>query len=159
MAFLPQGLQNDFTPIQRLPTEILCTIFDQATVTLVGNPVAEAFSCSHVCRRWRETALGYPRLWGNLSVSRAAGSSELIRTCLERSMPMPLTVSVKISEMDAVMPKRKKKIIENFKHLALHYERITSMDIEAHPNSSHLLEYLDFPTPQMRELICEAAWG
>jgi len=47
----------------RLPDEVLCEIFDNYAHT----PSQDSWTISQVCRAWRRTALGYPRLWSPLA--------------------------------------------------------------------------------------------
>ncbi|KAH9483522.1 hypothetical protein JR316_0002990 [Psilocybe cubensis] len=74
------AIYNEPSPLLNLPAEITCLIFDYATITPPGYGSNYLFSSrvqedqrepetttelvlSHVCRRWREVALSYPRLW------------------------------------------------------------------------------------------------
>jgi len=47
----------------RLPDEVLCEIFDNYAHT----PSQDSWTISQVCRAWRRTALGYPRLWSPIA--------------------------------------------------------------------------------------------
>jgi hypothetical protein len=47
----------------RLPDEVLCEIFDY----YAHIPSQDSWTISQVCRAWRRSALGYPRLWSPLA--------------------------------------------------------------------------------------------
>ncbi|PPQ78366.1 hypothetical protein CVT25_011650 [Psilocybe cyanescens] len=76
------AIYNASSSLLNLPAEITCMIFDYATATATGThpeyndldtePAPETAEgrrlrsevvITHVCKRWREIALNYPRLW------------------------------------------------------------------------------------------------
>jgi hypothetical protein len=86
--------RNALAPISRLPPEILATIFtllsasawDERSVRL------EWLGVTHVCHRWREIALNYPRFWSYINFTKlsSAGKAEI----LARAKTAPLHLEV-----------------------------------------------------------------
>ncbi|KAF6752390.1 hypothetical protein DFP72DRAFT_904769 [Ephemerocybe angulata] len=59
------------SPIRRMPLEILHAIFRHCLPTehnAVMNPVAAPLLLTHVCRQWRDLAIGMPLLWSSLHI-------------------------------------------------------------------------------------------
>ncbi|PCH38903.1 hypothetical protein WOLCODRAFT_158433 [Wolfiporia cocos MD-104 SS10] len=75
-------------PILRLSAEILCLIFSHADD---GN-IRTKLTISHVCKKWRDTALAYPFLWATLDVGSAA-SAQSVPLVLARAQGCPLNLS------------------------------------------------------------------
>ncbi|EMD36651.1 hypothetical protein CERSUDRAFT_123754 [Gelatoporia subvermispora B] len=104
VAVLRQA-RNQSQPVNRLPPEILTIIF-QRIASLVsaickskcGDPCRHrthdnaVVPLSHVCRYWRSVALSTPHLWRQIVVRRQ--SVELLKTSVERSRNVPLTVEL-----------------------------------------------------------------
>lgn len=96
MGALPiQDVESQYLPpVSRLPTELLIDIFRYhipGPWTLVprkGLPPTW-IAISHVCRRWREIAIGYPHLWANIILSNRSWTTAM----LERSKPLPIVIS------------------------------------------------------------------
>jgi hypothetical protein len=92
-----------FDPVRRLPTEILQAIF-----LLCAESEAERSSLrvnstlwriTHVSRRWRDVASGYPKLWSKLNVTfsgetprKRQAMAFLLYSFLSRSKSQPLDV-------------------------------------------------------------------
>jgi F-box-like len=89
--------RNVLSPISRLPPEILAAIFSflpsSAWVTNAGN--LARICVAHVCRRWRETALNYPRLWSDINLTKLTpvGMAEILARA--KVAPLHLEVDVK----------------------------------------------------------------
>ncbi|KAJ3540384.1 hypothetical protein NMY22_g4323 [Coprinellus aureogranulatus] len=87
--------KNALVPINRLPHEILSTIF-QTTKSLLKYTYPQPRNrltwvrVSHVCRYWREVALDAASLWSYLDFPRP--DPEFTRLMLQRSKNAPLTV-------------------------------------------------------------------
>lgn len=102
-------LRNNYAPInRRLPPEVLCEIFLQLAkgchaeyevyalfsptrrriVSGLPNPSAW-MTITHVCRHWREIALGFPSLWTSIHNKKP----EYIRTFIARSRQAPLFIN------------------------------------------------------------------
>ncbi|KAJ7721417.1 hypothetical protein B0H14DRAFT_3007699 [Mycena olivaceomarginata] len=100
-----ENLENHWaisSPVRRVPAEILCEIF---FLTLpwtrrVGNLDVEQapWRLGLVCRQWRTTALGLPRLWSSIalysSLAKAVHPPTMVETHLDRSANTPLTVTL-----------------------------------------------------------------
>lgn len=76
--------------IHKLPIELLAAIFDEHGVQDWRAPLID----SSVCRRWRETALLYPKLWSHITVPRHNPSSS-IKVFLSKSRKNPLFINFK----------------------------------------------------------------
>ncbi|KAK7448128.1 hypothetical protein VKT23_013887 [Stygiomarasmius scandens] len=89
-----RGCRNSLQPINRLPPEVLCAIFDQ-TESDVGSFIPDVFSYTaanrrwssllHVCRQWRGICARCPTLWAVID------ESVITDTYLSRSAASPLT--------------------------------------------------------------------
>ena len=103
-----KGRINSIAPISKLPVEVLSEIFTQVAATHYANylecrykmaryavlpPAYRWITISHVCRSWRNIALGAPRIWGHLILARATTASEEM---FKRSKKAPLCVSASI---------------------------------------------------------------
>ena len=78
--------------IHKLPIELLAAIFDEHGAQHWQAP----FIDSSACRRWRETALLYPKLWSHITVPRHNRKpSASIKTSLSRSRENPLFITFK----------------------------------------------------------------
>ncbi|EPS98416.1 hypothetical protein FOMPIDRAFT_1094423, partial [Fomitopsis schrenkii] len=85
---------NTLAPIAVLPPETLCAIFSHATDIASRDASNKAAACysmisiSHVCKHWREVALGCPILWSTLHFD--AMPPQCIAEFLRRSQEVPL---------------------------------------------------------------------
>ncbi|KAI0039231.1 hypothetical protein FA95DRAFT_1043795 [Auriscalpium vulgare] len=84
---------NRWTPVMRLPPEVFATIFmflaiaDPPRREYIYEPLELGWmAVTHVCRRWRYTALEFPSLWTDLNFS--LGSS-CLKAMLSRSKFVP----------------------------------------------------------------------
>ncbi|KAI0312616.1 hypothetical protein OF83DRAFT_627327 [Amylostereum chailletii] len=106
---------NALLPVSLLPAEILCKIFAIAIAAAIGPTVLSThkfhirpssgwittIKLSHVCGSWRETALGCPALWADVSFDRG----EHWRTVfLERSCEAAIDIRAEILDMDWRIP-------------------------------------------------------
>ena len=64
------AIYNRRCPVLQLPVEVTCLIFEHSQLPTVVDEEEEEepqylmeVVVSHVCRRWRKIALGYPKLW------------------------------------------------------------------------------------------------
>lgn len=79
----------DIQPISRLPDEVLVEVFlilRDWSLKTDGN----WFIVTHVCRRWRNVAIDFPRLWSVPDLCKH--SFYQIKTFLERAKAAPLTI-------------------------------------------------------------------
>ncbi|KAK7051660.1 hypothetical protein VNI00_004639 [Paramarasmius palmivorus] len=86
--------------ISRFPNELLCKTFEHSieSISLVRSECLEplddipekpfALTLSHVCRRWRTIAIGFPSLWTLIDFS----TPELANEMLKRSGQAPLHI-------------------------------------------------------------------
>jgi hypothetical protein len=79
---------DDILPVNRLPPELLCKIFE-----CVHDETIDISTLSYVCRRWRETAISYSRLWSYISLPPVAPVLYK-QWCIQRSAPDPLDANL-----------------------------------------------------------------
>jgi hypothetical protein len=74
--------RNTLAPISCLPLETLATIFAFLSESAwnEGAVHLEWIRVSHVCRRWREAALDYPRFWSHINFTKltSVGMAEIL---------------------------------------------------------------------------------
>ncbi|KAF8627381.1 hypothetical protein AX17_006196 [Amanita inopinata Kibby_2008] len=80
------------SPVHRLPSELLSSIFVTAVMGNGENPVMVS-TLMLVCRHWAEIALNSPLLWSKITISQHH-SLERARRRLERSKSFPLDVMI-----------------------------------------------------------------
>ena len=80
---------NALAPISSLPLEILVAIFSfLSPSTNTGACHLGWIYVSHVCRRWRETAVSHPRLWSYINFSKLAPAA--VDEMISRAKMVPL---------------------------------------------------------------------
>jgi len=79
---LVQGLKNLFSPVSRLPREVLEKILTMRTLE------GDLLTASCVCRHWRDTLTSSPRLWTKFQCANVAQTLQY----LARSEPVPINV-------------------------------------------------------------------
>jgi len=92
------------SPISRLPTELLDSIFifhvsDHTEVNpyKLGDPLEASRIVSHVSSRWRDVALNNSRLWNQITLIhwwKKQGRLEWIKYMIERTRNVPLTLRI-----------------------------------------------------------------
>lgn len=83
---------NDLTTSSSLPPELLSCIFLHDTRSTTSlNHIKRLLAITHVCRRWREAALGRQLLWTQVFVPY---QSELLQVILQRSGNCSLDVTL-----------------------------------------------------------------
>ena len=81
--------RNALALISRLPPETLATIFSFLLAEWNKEVrYLEWIQVTHVCRRWREAALGYPRFWSHIDFTRL--TSDGLAEILSRAKMAPL---------------------------------------------------------------------
>ena len=90
--------RNALSPISSLPPEVFAAIFSFVCSPLgFPNPpeLGNQIRVSHVCRQWREVALGQPLLWRNVDLTAlsVAGATE----ALSRAKSVPLYLKANVS--------------------------------------------------------------
>ncbi|KAF5357691.1 hypothetical protein D9758_007487 [Tetrapyrgos nigripes] len=87
--------RNELVPISRLPEELLSKFF-KLCVRPKKNYYAPMFhrwswtKVSHICKHWRNVALGCPALWGCLDLTTPTWIPEMLR----RSQMAPLVINM-----------------------------------------------------------------
>ena len=124
-------MANMFSPINRIPNELLVMIFkdvqgplvEQAslgwterfnsTSTKSYNETRRVVVLSHVCRHWRQTALRAPTLWARVD----SRSLDRLETFMERARSVPMTLSLRSNTyeklatlLDATSGKRLRRV-------------------------------------------------
>ncbi|KAF9483426.1 hypothetical protein BDN70DRAFT_873935 [Pholiota conissans] len=81
--------RNDFYihPINEIPVEILCLIFESGTEADVFFPI----TISHVCREWRQIALHMPSLWRRIELGH---EDRMWRERIRRAQGCPLDIQL-----------------------------------------------------------------
>jgi hypothetical protein len=91
---------NQLVPISRLPCEVLSAIFSLLSVFAWndGSGLSAWIYVAHVCRRWRETALNYPRFWSHINLTKLTpvGMAEI----LSRTKMAPLHLKADYTKRD-----------------------------------------------------------
>ncbi|KAJ7150453.1 hypothetical protein C8R43DRAFT_1005895 [Mycena crocata] len=138
-------------PVLTLPTEIVSEIFLQFLPAYPDCPsMTGLFSptiLTHICRKWREIALGTPVLWRAISLPIVAEHEDrvhIIDSWLERSRSLPVSV-----EIDHVLPKSRMDVIQIIQTLLAHRLRWEYLLLYIHRDHIHML---DGPAPLLREI-------
>ncbi|KAH9936666.1 uncharacterized protein B0H18DRAFT_328960 [Fomitopsis serialis] len=150
---------NTFAPISVLPPEVLSEVFMRTAGPYASLPWTtrpyEWIRISHVCRHWRNVALGCPALWGQLVVTtRHEWTEEL----LERAKKAPLYVTVDLRTAPAMSSFRAGTVSPKEESLALvlsHMSRVRSLSITTsgeRPLTAKTLQLLDGPAPCLESL-------
>ncbi|KAH9936281.1 uncharacterized protein B0H18DRAFT_319055 [Fomitopsis serialis] len=156
---------NTFAPISVLPPEVLSEVFMRmagpSSYSLPppwSNSPYGWICISHVCRHWRNVALGCPALWGKLAVTT---QHEWTKELLERSKKAPLYVTVDFRTPHARALVRAGGVSPKEKALALvlsHMSRVHSLSITIKRSfPEKILQLLDGPAPCLESLTvrCE----
>jgi hypothetical protein len=89
------SLRNEFSPVNRLPTETLSHIFDLACIEDRDDDhhahASHATTLAQVCSQWRSNVVSTPLLWSTIHVSRDI-QPEFVALCLDRSKDVPLRI-------------------------------------------------------------------
>ncbi|KAF8550226.1 hypothetical protein OG21DRAFT_445625 [Imleria badia] len=121
--------RNTFSPIARLPTETLASIFVLCAYDYHNNRHSVAFgvpswvNISYVCRRWRDVALNYPTLWTYLFVASKRWTDVLLAR--SRQAPLKLRAALEHQTFD-VWPNFAEKVLnqaERVQELCLSFPR------------------------------------
>jgi hypothetical protein len=142
-------LPNDTLPVNRLPTELLCKIFEY-----VRDQTVDAFTISYVCRRWRETTISYSQLWSYISISPLAPN--FYEICIQRSLTALLDTIIVIPSkyLDRADAGR---INASLKLVAANSERMRKVELNFPTGAVHLLDVLDVPAPRLEKFVCSCA--
>ena len=135
---------NELSPISRLPFEVLAATFSFLSLFAwnEGSGHMAWINVTHVCRRWRETALNHPRLWSHINFTNltSAGMVEI----LSRAKMAPL-------HLEAVSPEWNAVHSEDFeRHLEAHISHTRHLKYEHH--LSRVVRRLVSPAPTLESL-------
>ena len=150
-------------PFDKLPTELLIEIFHRARANSVlddGNtnyPCPAALALTHVCRHWRNVALGAPTLWTDIRIVQYDTEEfrEATRIYLERSKTCPIFLTW-FSDPDPPYADVQRVINDLIIPQAARWQRITLLagsNIAAEALLT-AMEFLDFPILQDAEISC-----
>lgn len=143
MSFRLKSLINSFSPVNRLPPEVLATVLTHRW------PGRDLISATHVCRHWRRTLFSFASLWAEI---HCAGEEQTF-FFLERAKGAPLHVYLR----------------PRFSHIALrtfiapHVDRIESLiaDPMVTIDTAALCRDLSSPAPKLKTLVIaprSASW-
>ncbi|KAI0668545.1 hypothetical protein C8Q78DRAFT_1081404 [Trametes maxima] len=109
-----RSVQNSVVPINRLPPELLSTIF---AFCLVGpNEEKYPIRITHLCKHWRAVALGASTLWTNIVLDHPVG----LKVFLERSKALPVHISMTASQTP---------VLGSIKLIASQYHRVRTFKL------------------------------
>ncbi|EAU82607.2 hypothetical protein CC1G_07889 [Coprinopsis cinerea okayama7 len=144
--------RNELSPISRLPPEVLSRVFIHHQQHRTSSHV-KAFDwtkVAHVSRYWRDTALGCPELWSNITTS----NSHWAQAMFERSKQAPISLSF-WAYWDT-----KPQLAEMIKSAFSQPHRLKDLKITGHNDFVHQrLEELSPSTPILRSLVLECGPG
>ena len=150
-------------PFDKLPTELLIEIFHRARANHVlddGNtnyPRPVALALTHVCRHWRNVALGAPTLWADIRIVQYDKEEirEATRIYLERSKTCPIFLTW-FSDPDPPYDDVQRVTNDLIIPQAARWQRITLLAGSNVAAESLLtaMESLDFPILQNVEISC-----
>ncbi|KDQ19924.1 hypothetical protein BOTBODRAFT_381809 [Botryobasidium botryosum FD-172 SS1] len=160
-----RGRHNETAPIYRLSFDVLGTIFKFAVAYDHYEPLGALapLQLASVSRRWREVALGTPRLWSTINM--ISGSKTLFGIFLDRSKMVPLDVELRPGTNDphpypdSVRAPRQGRgtdpfqcTVRIFKVIPYHLPRLRSLLLQDIPGVD--LKALRSPAPQLETLHC-----
>ena len=136
-------LRNTFSPISRLPTEVLCHIF-YFTQEQQRYFVLSWIKVTYVSRQWRTVALNSPNLWTNLPF----GYGHWISVMLERSKKANLTAELDLSN-------RTSNTIKYLESAFHHVDRFKVLSLENGDSSllRDLVSKLPKSAPRLHSLV------
>jgi hypothetical protein len=139
--------QNELAPVSCLQHEVLAAIFSFLPVFAwkEGSSILAWIRVTHVCRRWRETALNHPHFWSRIDLTK-----------------LKLAVRAEILSRSKMAPLHLKAITNYFSDTA-HLESV-GKQLEAHishtrhlklsgPDLSTVVDQLTSPTPTLEYLF------
>ncbi|KAK0227570.1 hypothetical protein IW262DRAFT_543721 [Armillaria fumosa] len=96
----PQNITPFPPPIDRLPTELLLTIFSNLFPAIWRN--ATPIRLSLVCSRWRTIVLSSPEFWSSIFIGRWC-DTEIVGAYLENSGRRALDIAMHVPDEDTFM--------------------------------------------------------
>ncbi|KAJ7431943.1 hypothetical protein B0H11DRAFT_2261277 [Mycena galericulata] len=142
------GCRSVFSPVRRLPTEVLVEIFDMCTppeadqISVPGTPQVEIkrlgkhhlYQLSAVCWRWYNIVMGSPRLWSTLVVDTSlwgeTGTSskkliDALELSLKRGADFPLRIQAVVvpgNDTERLVLELLSQYCQRWKHVTLWIE-------------------------------------
>ncbi|KAH9857714.1 hypothetical protein C2E23DRAFT_881283 [Lenzites betulinus] len=137
-----QTIHNLVAPVNNLPPELLSMTFAYVEAGSTGNK--DLITITHVCRHWRDIALQAPVLWTRIALKHPEG----VRTFLDRSKALPLTVSLSTDQLP---------IVATVRSLTAEIHRTRSLKVCIPPSLALdvVAKKLMKATPQLEELWIE----
>ncbi|KDQ54295.1 hypothetical protein JAAARDRAFT_196659 [Jaapia argillacea MUCL 33604] len=138
------GISYKTSPIDTLPAEILADVIERClprytpSMWTTHNPRTKPFSieASHVCRRWREIALGDPLIWSRIAI--CVPQVEMFESFLERSRELPIHLRINFglpsawrSALASLTPTRQSLLWTMISRLAESVQRCFKLEISA----------------------------
>lgn len=162
VAAMLRGLRNSMQPVNRLPPELLASIFTRAQLHLPSflpllpadptyvHPHRSWFSLLHVCRFWRNIIAHSPAQWSTIY------SAFIPDTFLQLSAAVPLTIYLgfKVSRADGAIALSRSRSKELVDIMAPHTARFTQfhVDLEGWQGESCPFNSFNSPAPQLFSL-------
>ncbi|KAN0102366.1 hypothetical protein V8E52_005581 [Russula decolorans] len=115
--------RNALAPISRLPPETLATIFAFLSASAWSERAVhlEWIRAAHVCRRWREDALNYPRFWSHINFSKlkSVGMVEILARAKMAPLYLEADVSMWRTAQAEAFARQLEAHISHTRHLSL----------------------------------------
>ena len=150
--------QNELASISRLPPETLSAIFSSLSLSAWCGETEKyswnnktgniAWICvSHVCRRWRETALNYPRFWSHINLTKLTpvGMAEILARAKAVPLHMEADVTKWSAEQIVAFGKQLETHISHTRHLSISGGYLPTL-LKKLVFSAPILEFLSLST-------------
>ncbi|KAJ8090907.1 hypothetical protein PM082_024830 [Marasmius tenuissimus] len=148
-----------FSPIRRLPSEVLQEIFIFASVAEYGNMFGVASTwesrtlrISTVCYRWRSIALDTPEVWTRFGVELTQRALNPVQLFLDRSKSRPLSLTViQTTTVDgATLDESVLGLLVSQSH---RWQFVDSFDLFDYPDINRLEREI-ISLPSIRNFVC-----
>ncbi|EIW73992.1 hypothetical protein CONPUDRAFT_147961 [Coniophora puteana RWD-64-598 SS2] len=155
--------RNMLSPLCSFPAEVLSEIFTFCVPLsdFVRIRSRQLLDLTHVCRRWREIALDFPRLWSSVDVGVL--SKQLVLAMLERARESPIILEVFVAPTDhsrdlgCADDLELTNDLELLKTVFSRLHQICELSVDFPPSYARTLaEYLSSSTPILQELTLVA---
>ncbi|GLB40946.1 hypothetical protein LshimejAT787_0901610 [Lyophyllum shimeji] len=149
-----QQRHNALSIVYRLPPELLASIFKFVAADETDVSKLRWVSVSHVCSRWRRTALDSPDLWSNIPFGNPPWAAEM----LARSKKALLTIEVMWGDGPGEVSQKQAPVVQPILAEALtQLSRVKILSLTqgrhwSHENFTDLTTLLDNPGPLLETL-------